>query len=204
MSSLDVECPICGAEEGVRCPNLGGYYHRERLHAAEEAEAREQRERSGCITISGGNGSSETPPFDPVPCSGGTQTINVTMGHLGDKLNDLMNRQSQLMRRYGEHPEQLHFRRQGTREQVAEKLCVAAAREAFEMLDELPWRSWRDPEPVDREKLLIEVADLLHFALAVAILYDCSAEELHQIFCFKNDVNIERINERLARREERQ
>jgi NTP pyrophosphatase (non-canonical NTP hydrolase) len=69
--------------------------------------------------------------------------------------------------------------------------------EGVEMLRELPgrkfWRPSIQPKPVDVKALKEELADIFHIVIALALIAGVSAEEMYELYCEKNDINMIRV-----------
>lgn len=65
--------------------------------------------------------------------------------------------------------------------------------EVVEALAETPWKTWKKHQkPVDRDKYIMELADIMHFFVEAALLHDIDADELFAAFCLKNNINRDR------------
>ena len=67
----------------------------------------------------------------------------------------------------------------------------AIIHECCELDDELNWKPWKNPADLDttRQARLMEMADILHFFVQLALDQGFSADELHQAYLAKNREN---------------
>lgn len=66
---------------------------------------------------------------------------------------------------------------------------LAITEELMEIKKELNLKPWKNPQKVDREKLVEEFADLMHFFLQLQILLDIDPEEAYQAYKRKCALN---------------
>ncbi|MEW6243995.1 MAG: dUTPase [Bacillota bacterium] len=81
-----------------------------------------------------------------------------------------------------------------------QKEVLAMLSELAELLDEVNFRWWKDPRPIDREKVLEELVDLLHFFISTCLKMGFEAEDLYEAYVRKNRENFKR-QEGLTERE---
>jgi dimeric dUTPase (all-alpha-NTP-PPase superfamily) len=73
-----------------------------------------------------------------------------------------------------------------------QKYTLAMISELAEMLDEVNFKWWKNPKPVDEAALKEELVDILHFFLSMCLAAGMNAEEIHSIYLRKNKENIAR------------
>jgi len=73
-----------------------------------------------------------------------------------------------------------------------QKEVLAIIAELSEILDEVNYKWWKDPRPVDEEKLKEEIVDVLHFFVSMCIKAGIGPEELYQAYLDKNAENFRR------------
>lgn len=73
-----------------------------------------------------------------------------------------------------------------------QKETLAIVAELAELLDEVNFKWWKNPQPVDRERVKEELVDILHFFVSMCIKCDISPEELYQGYLAKNEENFRR------------
>ncbi len=82
----------------------------------------------------------------------------------------------------------LHF----TSLEWIEKDVLAIIAEAGELLDEVNYKWWKNPKPVDDSAVKEEMVDILHFFISMCIRAGMDAEELYRIYISKNRENFDR------------
>lgn len=73
-----------------------------------------------------------------------------------------------------------------------QKQTLAMISELGELLDEVRFKWWKNPAPVDETKVKEELTDILHFFVGMCIKAGMSAEELFEIYKAKNKENFDR------------
>ncbi len=81
-----------------------------------------------------------------------------------------------------------------TKEEWMQKQTLAMLSEISEVLDEVNFKWWKNPKPVNEEAIKEELVDILHFFISMCLVYDMSAEELYQKYLDKNKENFDRQN----------
>lgn len=105
-----------------------------------------------------------------------------------DKYDKLIHYQKSLMDIY-------NHRREYQEMSQAVKLMntlLAILEELIEIKKELGLKPWKNPQMVNREKLVEEFADLMHFFLQLQILLDISPEEAFLAYKKKCAINVQR------------
>jgi dimeric dUTPase (all-alpha-NTP-PPase superfamily) len=67
----------------------------------------------------------------------------------------------------------------------------ALQEEGRELSEEIPWKWWSKQE-LDLDAIRVEIVDLLHFWISLALASGLDAREVHRLYVLKNDVNIRR------------
>lgn len=73
-----------------------------------------------------------------------------------------------------------------------QRYALAMLSETAEMLDEVNFKWWKNPKPVNESALKEELVDILHFFLSMCIAAGMDAEEIYRIYLDKNRENIAR------------
>lgn len=70
----------------------------------------------------------------------------------------------------------------------------AMRQELAELTDCFPWKHWRkvSDQPFDVQNARVEVVDIMHFLVNIALYLGMDANDLHAAFMAKNQVNHER------------
>lgn len=72
---------------------------------------------------------------------------------------------------------------------------TAVACETTELLDALPWKPWKKSyKEVDLNNVHIEIIDILHFVIEIAIIWGLDARSLYNLYMKKMQENIDRQN----------
>jgi len=67
----------------------------------------------------------------------------------------------------------------------------ALQEEGRELSEEIPWKWW-SKESVDMDAVRVEIVDILHFWLSLALAAGLDAAETHRLYLLKNRVNLDR------------
>lgn len=108
---------------------------------------------------------------------------------MSDKLEEIVRLQTEFMKLLGDDPAVIPSNA------VNDKLVimsVALADEAFEILRECDWKTWKKPKGLSVGKAREEVIDALHFVVEMSILLQMSADDIFKEYSRKMHVNIER------------
>ena len=63
--------------------------------------------------------------------------------------------------------------------------------ESRELGEEIPWKWW-SKEKLDLEAIRVEIVDILHFWISMALVSGLDAAEVHRLYLLKNQVNLDR------------
>lgn len=74
-------------------------------------------------------------------------------------------------------------------EEWVQKEVLAMLSELGEILDEVNFKWWKNPQPVERERLTEELVDLLHFFVSMCIKVGITPKMLHEAYVKKNYEN---------------
>lgn len=77
-----------------------------------------------------------------------------------------------------------------TPEQWIQKQTLAMLSELAELLDEVNFKWWKNPKPVDGAALKEELVDILHFFVSMCLSAGMDAHELYERYIEKNKENI--------------
>jgi dimeric dUTPase (all-alpha-NTP-PPase superfamily) len=69
---------------------------------------------------------------------------------------------------------------------------LATISELSELLDEVNFKWWKNPKPVDEGALREELVDILHFFVSMCLSAGMSADELFERYLKKNRENFDR------------
>lgn len=79
-----------------------------------------------------------------------------------------------------------------SREEWLQKGVLAMISELSEVLDEVNFKWWKNPAPVNDDALKGEMIDVLHFFISMCIRSGMSADELFERYREKNKENFDR------------
>ena len=79
-----------------------------------------------------------------------------------------------------------------SREEWLQKGVLAMLSELSEVLDEVNFKWWKNPAPVNDDALKGEMIDVLHFFISMCIRSGMSADELFERYREKNKENFDR------------
>ena len=79
-----------------------------------------------------------------------------------------------------------------SREEWMQKEVLAMISELSEVLDEVNFKWWKNPKPVDDSALKGELVDVLHFFVSMCLKSGMTAEELFTRYKEKNQENFDR------------
>lgn len=77
-------------------------------------------------------------------------------------------------------------------EQWIQKDVLAMISELAELLDEVNFKWWKNPKPINEADLHGELVDVLHFFISMCIRAGMSAEDLYEGYIAKNKENFDR------------
>lgn len=79
-----------------------------------------------------------------------------------------------------------------TREEWIQKETLAMMDELSELINEVNYKWWKNPKPIDEDNVKGELVDILHFFVSMCLKMGMSAEELHALYLQKNQENFDR------------
>ena len=71
---------------------------------------------------------------------------------------------------------------------------LAMVSELAELIDEVNFKWWKNPKPVDGDRVKEELVDILHFFVSMCLNSGMSAQELFDRYIEKNQENFDRQN----------
>jgi dimeric dUTPase (all-alpha-NTP-PPase superfamily) len=116
-----------------------------------------------------------------------------------DKLEEIFRMQDALNRRIG-----VALPPEGEAERARWILNYTRAmqQELAELVDSVPWKWWAKYQKYDEQNARVEVVDLFHFLISLAQTLGMSAEDVHQAYVKKNQVNLQRQDSGYVRKDE--
>ena len=79
-----------------------------------------------------------------------------------------------------------------TRQEWMQKEILAMLSELAELLDEVQFKWWKNPTPMNEEAAKEELVDILHFFVSMCLKMDMDADELYRRYLEKNKENFDR------------
>jgi dimeric dUTPase (all-alpha-NTP-PPase superfamily) len=117
-----------------------------------------------------------------------------------DRLREMFRMQAELNRRIGviapsemSEPEQ---------QQWILNYCRAMSQEIAELTDSVPWKWWAKYQTFDRQNAKVEVVDLFHFLISLALILGMSADDVYDVYVQKNKLNVRRQDTGYATKDE--
>lgn len=77
-------------------------------------------------------------------------------------------------------------------EEWVQKETLAIIAELGELLDEVNFKWWKNPRPIDLERVTEELVDILHFFVSMCLKVGLNADSLHAAYVRKNRENFKR------------
>ncbi len=105
-----------------------------------------------------------------------------------DKLSEIFRMQGELDA-YIKEKRELSGEKGYTPAEWIQKKCLAMLDETAEVLNEVNYKWWKNPKPVDSQALAEELIDILHFWVSMCIDAGLTAEKAYEIYKQKNDEN---------------
>jgi len=79
-----------------------------------------------------------------------------------------------------------------TREQWIQREAMAMVSELAELIDEVNFKWWKNPKPINEDAVKGELVDLLQFLVSMCLKMGMTADELHALYTQKNRENFDR------------
>ena len=78
----------------------------------------------------------------------------------------------------------------------------AMQQEMSELIDSVPWKWWAKYQEFDEQNAKVEVVDLFHFLISLALVLGMTPEDVHEAYLKKNKVNHERQDSGYVKKDE--
>lgn len=106
-----------------------------------------------------------------------------------DKFEEIFSLQDQLNKRIGVDTDDM-----SDEEQIKWVLNYVRAmqQELAELTDSVPWKWWAKYQEFDKQNARVEVVDLFHFLISLGQVLGMTADDVHQAYLKKNQVNHQR------------
>ena len=106
-----------------------------------------------------------------------------------DKLENIFDLQEQLNARIGVNMKDMD---DDERAKWILNYVRAMQQELAELTDSVPWKWWANYQAFDKQNAKVEIVDLFHFLISLAQVMGMSAEDNHEAYLKKNQVNHDR------------
>ena len=106
-----------------------------------------------------------------------------------DKLENIFDLQEQLNLRIGVDMETMNDEE---RAKWILNYVRAMQQELAELTDSVPWKWWARYQEFDKQNAKVEIVDLFHFLISLAQVMGMSAQDVHEAYLKKNQVNHDR------------
>ena len=80
--------------------------------------------------------------------------------------------------------------------------CRAMTQELAELTDSVPWKWWAKYQTFDRQNAKVEIVDLFHFLISLALVMGMSADDVFELYTQKHKVNHQRQDSGYAVKDE--
>ena len=116
-----------------------------------------------------------------------------------DKLENIFDLQEQLNLRIGVDMEKMN---DDERAKWILNYVRAMQQELAELTDSVPWKWWAKYQEFDKQNARVEIVDLFHFLISLAQVMGMSAEDVHEAYLKKNQVNHDRQESGYSKKDE--
>jgi len=116
-----------------------------------------------------------------------------------DKLENIFDLQEQLNLRIGVDMETMNDEE---RSKWILNYVRAMQQELAELTDSVPWKWWARYQEFDKQNAKVEIVDLFHFLISLAQVMGMSAQDVHEAYLKKNQVNHDRQESGYSKKDE--
>ena len=116
-----------------------------------------------------------------------------------DKLENIFDLQEQLNLRIGVDMETMNDE---DRAKWILNYIRAMQQELAELTDSVPWKWWASYQEFDKQNAKVEIVDLFHFLISLAQVMGMSAQDVHEAYLKKNQVNHDRQESGYSKKDE--
>ena len=116
-----------------------------------------------------------------------------------DKLENIFDLQEQLNARIGVHMNDMD---DDERAKWILNYVRAMQQELAELTDSVPWKWWANYQAFDKQNAKVEIVDLFHFLVSLAQVMGMTAEDIHEAYLKKNQVNHNRQDKGYSSKDE--
>lgn len=116
-----------------------------------------------------------------------------------DKLDEIFRMQEALNLRIGVDTRHMTDEQ---RQQWTLNYCRAMSQEVAELTDSVPWKWWAKYQTFDKQNARVEVVDMLHFLVSLALVLEMTPEDFYAAYAKKHSVNLARQDTGYAKKDE--
>jgi len=116
-----------------------------------------------------------------------------------DKLENIFDLQEQLNLRIGVDMAKMN---DDERAKWILNYIRAMQQELAELTDSVPWKCWASYQEFDKQNAKVEIVDLFHFLISLAQVMGMSAQDVHEAYLKKNQVNHDRQDSGYSEKDE--
>jgi len=116
-----------------------------------------------------------------------------------DKLENIFDLQEQLNARIGVDMKDMNDEE---RAKWILNYVRAMQQELAELTDSVPWKWWANYQAFDKQNAKVEIVDLFHFLISLAQVMGMNAEDIHEAYLKKNQVNHDRQEKGYSKKDE--
>lgn len=106
-----------------------------------------------------------------------------------DQLHEIFRMQNELNERIGVHLKGLN---QEEKTKWVLNYSRAMTQEIAELTDSVPWKWWAKYQKFDEQNAKVEVVDLFHFLVSLALTLGMTADDVFNAYVKKNQINHQR------------
>jgi len=106
-----------------------------------------------------------------------------------DKLDEIFKKQSELDAFINSKRD---FAKHYSKEDWVQKKCMALMDELGELLDEVNYKWWKNPKPLNKDAIAEELIDILHFWVSICLDMGLTPTDIHSVYLKKNQQNKDR------------
>ncbi len=119
------------------------------------------------------------------------QKLKEIIGGDGDMLDKIFALQAQLDADIAER-RGLTAQSDADKGEWIQRKTLAMLSELAELIDEVNFKWWKNPRPIDDDRVKSELVDILHFFVSMCLTAGMDAEELYRRYLDKNKENFDR------------
>ena len=108
---------------------------------------------------------------------------------MSDPLHDIFTKQKELNARIGVNTDAMS---EADRVKWLLNYSRALGQENAELVDSVPWKWWAKFQELDLQNAKVEIVDMLHFLVSLALTAGMTADDMYNFYMDKNKLNHQR------------